>query len=152
MVKNQIRSVPLYAEKFKIQYYAKGNYYPYNAEGVYDFSWGCAYRTLQMVLSNKNATHDTQTMDYYYYHYGYREKMYELFKKMKKIDKVPEYITNMTVLAPAERANGYGDSLLGQLIAFDHGIDIDMFWLNGRLNTTVPDVLYRGVMKFPEWK
>ena len=68
--------------------------------------------------------------------------------KKNNLTEVPEYLKNITVLAPAEKETGFGDSLTGSLIFYDHGIDSDLFWLNGRLNTTMPDILYRTTLKF----
>ena len=64
-----------------------------------------------MTLSNINKTHDVERMDYYYYNFGTRAKMYEIYKQLHKLDTVPDYLINCKILAPAERESGFASAL-----------------------------------------
>jgi hypothetical protein len=66
-----------------------------------------------MALSCINKTSEIATFDYLYYNYGTRAKMYEIYKRMKKVDVIPDYIDKIKDLAPAEREDGFGGGLLG---------------------------------------
>lgn len=109
-------------------------HYYYNCESVQDFGWGCAYRSLQTLLSYKLSLENKYnpediTFDKIFKTYGKRECLIEKIKKLKNLTEEPECLKNR-LFAPFETDNGWIEPFISQIICNDYNITGKLILVN----------------------
>ena len=124
--------IPLNKPPKGINLYAKESvFYGYNAEGVRDDGWGCAWRAMQTCLS----------------HYGIETPFAQLFhlfgplKNLQRIyqDKYPkEILTSEKAFAPYDLESGWGEPFIGEMMLHFYGIASDLEYVNDMPDCKAP--------------
>lgn len=120
----------------KVSHFSKNAiFYGYNAEGVNDCGWGCAWRAIQTCLSA------------YQLHIPF-EKLFHLFgpfANLKNIyqNKYPlEELSDESPFAPYDIPSGWAEPFIGQMALHYFGIDSDLEVVNGIPNCHSPDQVF----------
>lgn len=108
-----------------IQFFSKGaTFYGYNAEGIQDYGWGCAWRALQTSLSDYN------------FHRPFIE-LFHLFGPLSNLTKIyqnkyaGERLTSSTAFAPYDLSSGWAEPFIGEMAMHYLGLDSKLETVNG---------------------
>jgi len=104
-----------------INYATNTTLYRYNAEGIDDFGWGCAWRSIQTCLSHYGITISIADL---YHRFGREESMVLLHRQL-----YPNQPWTMSSSYADQR--GWANPIIGQLILHAVGIQSDIFFVNG---------------------
>jgi hypothetical protein len=135
---------------------AGARYYPFNAEKVRDYGWGCAWRSIQTCLSGCPAAPDstdclsgkTPSFLQLFQNFGPEENLrtiyHDLFKKTLKPG----------MYAPYKAPSGWAEPFIGQLALHFYGISSDLELVHGRpKNAASPqEVFHNAPMSFEAFR
>lgn len=114
----------------EIQYYAKGvTYYGYNAEGIRDYGWGCAWRTIQTCLSAYGITIPFENL---FYEFGSDNNLKKIYQRKYPNDSLSGQF------APHDLDEGWAEPFIGEMIMYFYGIPADLETVNGIPNANAP--------------
>ena len=152
----------IFKEKFSFTNFKTSNvkhltFYYYNSESINDFSWGCSWRTIQIILSyllsikgdlnKKDISFKTLFLKY-----GERTKLINLFKKDNGIkdNKIPNYLNKP--FCPFETIEGLADPFISKLILLDFGFRGELLLINDYPNNSyAPKEVFNLTINFEEF-
>lgn len=109
----------------KVKYFAENTtFYGYNAEGVRDYGWGCAWRAIQTCLSAYKIEVSF-------------EDLFHLFGPLKTLkliyqDKYPaEELSTSKLFAPYDLPSGWAEPFIGQMVMHFYNIPSILESING---------------------
>lgn len=117
--------IPLSSVPKKVKYFSEGAiFYGYNAEGIRDYGWGCAWRAIQTCLSA------------YKIHLSFEElfHLFGPFKSLKHIyeDKYPtEELSHSKLFAPYDLSSGWAEPFIGHMVMHFYDIPSTLETVNG---------------------
>ncbi len=113
-----------------IEKFAKdATFYAYDAEGIEDHGWGCAWRAMQTCLSAYGLNKDSLPTNF--------ETLFHLFGPLKNLtqlyrDKFPEKeLKSDAKFAPYELNSGWAEPFIGELALHFYGIEAQLETVNG---------------------
>ncbi|MBS0621814.1 MAG: hypothetical protein JSR80_02505 [Verrucomicrobia bacterium] len=112
----------------KIPYFAKGaTFYAYNSEGIRDYGWGCAWRSIQTCLSAYQKNEDRIKIEFesLFHLFGAHNHLLSIYKD-KYSDKDPSGLC-----APYSLSSGWAEPLIGEMAMYFNGIAATTGVLNG---------------------
>lgn len=108
-----------------IHYFAhRATFYGYNAEGVVDYRWGCAWRTIQTCLSAYEIKISF-------------EELFHLFGQLKNLEFLyrnkyhGETLNCQTPFAPYDLPSGWAEPLIGEMAIHFYGLSSHLEIVNG---------------------
>jgi hypothetical protein len=105
-----------------------GTHMPYNAEGVRDYGWGCAWRAIQTLLTSHKITKSFQDL----WEFGSAARQKELYQAKYGRPLVPNMADGIEQpFAPHELVNGWAEPFTGEMVLFAHGINARLECVNG---------------------
>lgn len=117
--------VPLASVAKKVKYFSENaTFYSYNAEGIRDYGWGCAWRAIQTCLSTYKINISFEEL----FH------LFGPFENLKKIyrNKYPtEEISNSKLFAPYDLSSGWADPFIGHMVMHFYDIPSKLEIVNG---------------------
>ena len=152
----------IFKDKFSFTNFKTSNvkhltFYYYNSESINDFSWGCSWRTIQIILSyllsikgdlnKKDISFKTLFLKY-----GERTKLINLFKKDNGIkdNKIPNYLNKP--FCPFETIDGLADPFISKLILLDFGFRGELLLINDYPNNSyAPKEVFNLTINFEEF-
>ncbi|MCQ2817032.1 MAG: C78 family peptidase [archaeon] len=136
-------------------------YYYYGCESIADYNWGCAWRSMQTLLSYKLSKENKYTEENkakisfknLFMKYGDKETLYEIFKKDYKMNEIPKYLKEKS-FAPFETDNGWAEPFISKLVAKDFGYDGRLFLINKYSDKyyAPKEVFEEKILSFEEFK
>lgn len=151
MEKDEDKGIIKNAETYKsnkVQYYINNtDHYFYHSEGVKDYGWGCAYRSLQTALFTlKNLINESSEKEKYelkykklmdsnltfkdiFYDYGSKKVLGDIIIKMLNVSELPEYFVKKD-FAPFETENAWIEPYISQVICYDLEVYGELFLVN----------------------
>ncbi|KAM3142248.1 hypothetical protein pb186bvf_005657 [Paramecium bursaria] len=102
-------------------------YFPYQGDFVDDFGWGCAWRCIQMILSQLQEY--DQSLKDLINKYGWRKVLEDIYLKLNTITEIPEYLQD-SKFAPEDNLNRWAEPFITQLVLFDQGVRSELFLVN----------------------
>lgn len=109
----------------RIQLYAKGaTCYSWNAEGVRDHGWGCAWRAIQTCLSSYGITVSFKDL---FHKFG----SFEMLKTIYQTKYPLEVLSSAKKFAPHDTAQGWAEPFIGEMVLVACGKTADLERLNG---------------------
>lgn len=109
----------------KVKYFSENaTFYGYNAEGIRDYGWGCAWRAIQTCLSAYKI--DTSF-----------EELFHLFGPLKNLkiiyqNKYPaEELSNSKLFAPYDLFSGWAEPFIGHMVMHFYNIPSALETVNG---------------------
>ena len=152
----------IFKEKFSFTNFKISNlkyltYYYYNSESIKDNQWGCAWRSLQTVLSyflSIKGELDKKDISFknLFLNYGSRSTLIDLFKKDYNItdDKIPDYMN--VPFSPFEDKNGWAEPFISKLVLFDFGLKSQLILINNYPNqANAPKEVFQKTVNFEEF-
>ncbi|MFI5344128.1 MAG: hypothetical protein ACHQUC_07905 [Chlamydiales bacterium] len=131
-----------------IEYFAnRATFYGYNAEGIADYQWGCAWRTIQTCLS----AYDIEISF---------EEMFHLFGQSKHLEflysnKYPdEVLRTETKFAPHDLETGWAEPFIGEMAMHFYHLSSNLERINGfpRHCHAPREVFHHQVLGFQTFK
>jgi len=110
-----------------IDHYAKGaSFFSFDAEGIDDYGWGCAWRSIQTCMSSLPKEKRSSFLELYD-RYGSEETLKEIYDShhKNKLEREGE-----RAFAPQDIESGWAEPFIGQLIFQDLGVDADLQFVN----------------------
>lgn len=106
---NQNLPIDLLTPPNKIEYFSKGcTVFTYNSEGVRDYQWGCAWRTIQTSLSAYNIKGNFESL---FHLFGSKNNLEHIYQ-----DKYPnEKLSSSKPFAPYDLDNGWGEPFIAEM-------------------------------------
>lgn len=116
--------VALSALPKQVKYFAeKATYYGYNAEGIRDYGWGCAWRSIQTCLSPYQIDVSFETL---FHLFGREENLKHLYQ-----NKYPtKELTSKKKFAPYDIMSGWAEPFIGHMVMHYYKIDSVLECLN----------------------
>lgn len=110
------KGISLYAEK--------ATFYGYNAEGIRDHGWGCAWRAIQTCLSAYGIATPFEEL---FHLFGPSDNLKAIYK-----DKYPkENLSSLKKFAPYDLSSGWAEPFIGEMAMHFYGIMADLETVNG---------------------
>lgn len=117
--------IPLSSAPKKVKHFSEGaTFYGYNAEGIRDYSWGCAWRAIQTCLSAYKVNPSFEEL----FH------LFGSFENLKHIygDKYPtEELSNSKLFAPYDLSSGWAEPFIGHMVMHFYDIPSTLETVNG---------------------
>jgi hypothetical protein len=138
---------PLAIRGGQFEFYAhRATFYPYNAEGIRDYRWGCAWRSIQTCLSSYQPAPSFEEL---FHHFGPLSTLKSLYK-----DKYGVEAPLSKTFAPYELSNGWAEPFIGHLILHFYHIDSDLEFVNALPSaaTSPPEVFRNKPLAFNNFK
>lgn len=138
--------IPLHSIPHGITHFSKNaTYYGYNAEGVRDHGWGCAFRAIQTCLSSYNITVPFKEL---FHLFGPASNLKQLFK-----NKYPnENIENEQSFAPYDLVNGWAEPFIGEMVMHFHEISASLECVNSIPACNAPrQVFHNKALSFTDF-
>lgn len=135
-------------------------FFPYNSEGVRDYTWGCAWRCIQSILYNlasnlEIAPLNTFTFKKMYNFFGRKEILIELYisSNFNKKTDFSKTLENSN-FAPFDLSSGWAEPFIGQLCLSYFGIKSQLCCLNGvpEFHYAPQIILEEKIINFQEFK
>lgn len=131
-----------------IEFYARGTTcYSWNAEGMCDYGWGCAWRSIQTCLSSYGITILFRDL---FHRFGSLEALKTIYH-----NKYPnEILKSAKAFAPHDTSNGWAEPFIGEMVMHFFEIPADLETLN-RIpqDCNAPqEVFHRPPMTFGQFK
>lgn len=101
-------------------------YIPYNSDEVLDAHWGCAWRSIQMVISQKA---EVPSFRWIFSFFGQRVVLEDIYKAINNLTEVPNYLRGREY-APQDLKNGWAEPFIGYLIVNFLGYSSDLQLVN----------------------
>lgn len=132
--------IPLNSPPKNIEFYANGaTFYGYNAEGIRDFGWGCAWRTMQTSMSSYGVNIPFADL---FHAFGPLQNLRRIYE-----DKYPnEQLDLSRPFAPYDDDFGWGEPFIGEMAMHFCDISATLEIVNG-----IPDACHapRSVFHHP---
>jgi Peptidase family C78 len=108
-----------------IDSYAGGAiFYGYNAEGIRDYGWGCAWRAIQTSLSSYGLQVSFANL---FHTFGPLDSLRKIYQ-----DKYPsKNLTSLKEFAPYDTSSGWAEPFIGEMVLHFYGIPADLESING---------------------
>lgn len=116
--------------------------YAYNSEGIRDYGWGCAWRTIQTCLSSLNL--EVPPFADLFHFFGRRENLMQLYMDSYGIDDLSREWTDRP-FAPYDLSNGWAEPFIGQMVLHHYQYNSQLELINSRPTCYAP----AEVFKFP---
>jgi hypothetical protein len=148
----------LFKEKFSEIKFKKSNLkhltqYYYNCESINDTNWGCAWRSLQTVLSyllSIKKRKENISFKNLFLNYGKRDVLLNLYLKVYKKEEIPNYLN--IPFSPFENENGWAEPFISKLILFDFGFEGQLILINNYpFNAYAPEEVFDKIIKFEDF-
>lgn len=108
-----------------ITFYAKGAIvYSWNAEGVRDHGWGCAWRAIQTCLSSYGTK---ITFKELFHKFGSMENLKALYRSKYS----EEFLKSTKPFAPHDTTQGWAEPFIGEMVLHYFSIAADLESING---------------------
>ena len=130
-----------------IEFFAKSAiFYSFNAEGVRDHDWGCAWRAIQTCLSSYNIKISFQDL---FHIFGPLRNLQAIYQ-----NKYPNEELNFTKpFAPYELSSGWAEPFIGEMAMHFYGIPARLETINGIPNCNAPhSVFHNPTLTFSRFK
>jgi len=117
--------IPLSSAPKKVKYFSKAaTFYGYNAEGIQDYGWGCAWRAIQTCLSAYETNPSFEGLFHLFGPFGNLQLIYE--------DKYPtEKLSDSKLFAPYDLSSGWAEPFIGHMVMHFYGIPSTLETVNG---------------------
>ncbi|MFA6916896.1 MAG: hypothetical protein WC222_10905 [Parachlamydiales bacterium] len=115
--------IPLSSPPKEITHYSKAIYHAYNAEGINDYEWGCAWRAIQTCLSAYKIKRSLKEL---FHLFGTLENLTQIYKNKYPQKNLPQ----TKVFAPFDLSNGWAEPFIGHLIMHFYGIESELLFIN----------------------
>ncbi len=126
-LKKQDRNLPISLSSVpkRVTYFSEGaTFYGYNAEGIRDHGWGCAWRAIQTCLSAYNIKPSFEEL---FHLFGRLENLKEIYR-----DKYPEKeLSNSKLFAPYDLSSGWAEPFIGHMVMQFYDIPSTLETVNG---------------------
>lgn len=124
--------------------------YYYKCESINDISWGCAWRSLQTVLSyllSIQQRKENISFQNLFLKYGKREVLLNFYLKCYKKEEVPNYLN--IPFSPYENENGWAEPFISKLILFHFGFEGKLILINDYpVNSYAPEEVFEEKINF----
>lgn len=123
--KNLNLPIPFNSIPNKVKYYSENAiFYGYNAEGIRDYGWGCAWRAIQTCLSPYKINPSFEDI---FHLFGPLENLKNIYE-----DKYPtEELPNTKPFAPHDLTSGWAEPFIGHMVMHYYNIPSALELLNG---------------------
>jgi hypothetical protein len=112
-------------------------FYSYNADGIYDFGWGCAWRSIQTCLSAYKINISFESLFHLFGPLGNLEFIYQ--------NKYPdEKLTKAKKFAPYNLSSGWAEPFIGHMVMHFFNIPADLEIINGIPNCYAPEQVFHN--------
>ncbi|MBN9376802.1 MAG: hypothetical protein BGO14_01385 [Chlamydiales bacterium 38-26] len=117
--------IPLSNLPKSVKYFSeKTTFYSYNAEGIRDYNWGCAWRAIQTCLSAYSIHPSFEELFHLFGPLPHLKRMYE--------SKYPgEQLPNTKVFAPYDLSSGWAEPFIGHMAMHFYDIPSVLTRVNG---------------------
>lgn len=121
--------IPLSSAPKKVKYFSEGaTFYGYNAEGIRDYGWGCAWRAIQTCLS---AYKINPSFEELFHLFGPFENLKDIYG-----DKYPtQELSNSKLFAPYDLSSGWAEPFIGHMVMHFYDIPSTLETVNGTLGS-----------------
>ena len=105
--------------------------YYYNCESINDTNWGCAWRSLQTVLSyllSIEKREEDISFQNLFLKYGKRDVLLDFYLKAYNKKEIPNYLN--IPFSPYENENGWAEPFISKLILFHFGFKGKLILIN----------------------
>ncbi|CAD8088942.1 unnamed protein product [Paramecium sonneborni] len=125
-------------------------YTPYFSDQINDAGWGCAWRSIQMMLSSQyNITPEFRWL---FSFFGSKTILDKIYMHINQLDQVPQYLQT-ALYAPHDLANGWAEPYIGYLILYYMGFESKLFLINGYPpNSNAPKEVFQETLTFNQFK
>lgn len=112
-----------------IEFYSKSaTFYAYNAEGIRDYGWGCAWRAIQTSLSSYGIKTSFANL---FHLFGPLQNLQRIYK-----DKYPgDNLHSSEKFSPYEISSGWAEPFIGEMVMHFYGISSNLESINGIPNS-----------------
>lgn len=112
------------------------HFYPYNAESIRDWGWGCAWRCIQSLINTQFTFFKTDlflSFEDMFYYFGDKDRLLSLFCELYSINSDDEKykILMKNEFAPHETESGWAEPWIGHLCLHYFGMQSEIILLNG---------------------
>jgi hypothetical protein len=131
-----------------VEYFANNaTYYGYNAEGVRDYGWGCAWRVIQTCLSSYDIR--VPFVDLFHL-FGSSDTLKAIYENKNPAKKLPQSKT----FAPYDLVSGWAEPFIGHMAMHFFGINSSLENVNGvPASCNAPkEVFHNNSLVFKEFK
>ena len=144
-------------------------FYFFNCESIEDSGWGCAWRSIQILVGTArnlmlnedffqdflpyypNLINIENRFDSMFNTYGSKEKLLEIFMDKNALNQVPEFLL-LKEFAPFETENGWAEPFIAQLILHDLGLHGELFLVNEyKKSAYAPAQVFDKVISYEEF-
>ncbi|CAK83018.1 unnamed protein product (macronuclear) [Paramecium tetraurelia] len=125
-------------------------YTPYFSDQINDAGWGCAWRSIQMMLSSQyNITPEFRWL---FSFFGSKAILEKIYMHMNQVDQIPQYLSN-SQYSPHDLDNGWAEPYIGHLILYYMGFQSKLFLINGYPpHSNAPKEVFAETFSFPQFK
>ena len=127
--------------------------YYYKCELINDNTWGCAWRSLQTVLSyllSIQQRKENISFQNLFLKYGKREVLLNLYLKCYRKEEVPNYLN--IPFSPYENENGWAEPFISKLILFHFGFEGKLILINDYpVNAYAPEEVFEEKINFEDF-
>ena len=103
---------------------SKATFYGYNAEGVHDVGWGCAWRAIQTCLSTYQTPPSFEEL---FHLFGPRENLKQIYE-----NKFPQKtLPDDKIFAPYDLSSGWAEPFIAQMVMHFYDIPSALVTING---------------------
>jgi len=125
-------------------------YVPYQNDEVEDRGWGCAWRTIQMIISTLMPG-ELIKFRWLFSFFGKRTILEDIYLNMHQLTDVPQYLTKAKY-APFELDSGWAEPFIGHLVFYYLGWRTELLLVNGYpASANAPKEVFKTSIDFTQF-